>query len=910
MIKGVRKKVAESISKVDSPEHYDWNKWLRAPGSEEYHIEHIYSAVQDTDDIDLETVIPSTRGYSIDLPKKIKISKAFKQLQISKHKTNKIFFSFPKTKLSSVDEILSSSEIDFSLSVPDSEKSSSSRQIEPENKHVSEMTGEVLIQDFYPPSPEVYHVPLLPARKVEVHDLFSNLKTEVINVELLNSDNFIDPKKYSENSKIEFQPLPEKASVKNIAIVNLEKLLHSLNEQEKLVKNIRFQQLSSSQMSAVSEIKVPASVISKLKIMTVKNIKVPVAKVRQEIKIGDKPVTDAGKLLSRRKKRKTAGKQQEKPSEDLEEILRPEIKFGKEERERLYDFLYDYQKPAADYLSENKFVLLSDELGSGKTLEVIGALKILFERSDISNAVIVCGKEETGWENRELELSKNSLSGWYDHLREYLPEIPSEKIEQISEKEWEKTSAVKIMSYQVFVESVEKGFNAIDDFNRRGCLIIDEVEDFPETKLNALPKYLWLLSNYSSDDLKDKVSAITGSEEQLVSFGRTKGEVSDSLPTKLQQDYWIEMDSDQKTEYEKALESGRERIYDLVQAGNPFLVQSNIFTLIHQLTQLGNFNGEKASSPKSDLLLRHVKTIQKSGKKVLVFTQYDKQGTQKLEKLFEKNGIKYVVYQTGISLKEMEEAIKSFTKNKSITVFLAGMKAINAKINLAGVSYLIHFDQWWSPASAWNAEERITLRGNKNVNERLNVYNYFVRNSIEEKIRIKLTEKGLINRNLFDLLSSESIYSLITNEEWLELLDLIEPKEGDEIRSDKEKQLQYVTKLTTDDFAHMIKGLMGRIGYKNISIKTAHNPDEVRLFCTAIKNSSEVKTAVQCLNTKLVTKKVVKDFADSLVVGTDRILIFTTGEFDKKLPRVIEDERVVLIDKQQVSKYLFLFNLV
>ncbi len=918
MYKIVRKKVAESVSKLDSPEHYDWNRWLREPDQDEYYIDNFSQEVLDTNDINVWPSLPSTRGFTFDLPK-IKLSKAFKQLNISKQKTSKIFFSFPKSDLKEIKEILTQAEIDYSLTVSVSGKGAIFRLKDGKNRQTSE-SAEILIREFYMMTPGVFNFPmLLPGEKlysvnvslddkVKVLDLLSNLKTEIKKVELLNSENFISPLNNTENREIKFQTLLKSSPVKKVEIMQLEKLLHTLKDQEKLIKEVSFIRISSTDVP--TEIKIPAAFKNKLKILSVKNIKIPSTKIKQGIKISDKILSEVNSFSFDGKQQEIVEDNKDILSRNLEVILQPEINFTKEEKENIYSFLYEYQKTAADFLSEHQIALLNDELGTGKTLETIGALKILFSRKDISDAIVVCRKEDTGWSKRKEELSNKSLSGWYNHFQKFSPEINVSIIYDNTGEEWKNSSAVKIIDYQLFSEALEKGLVSLNELNRRGCLIIDEIEDYPGTALNPLPKYLWVLSGIPSDDLKDKISSVSGSDEPMISFGRTKEELADVLPSKVRQDYWIQMDPDQKLEYEKALESGREKIYDLVQAGNPFLVQSNVFTLIHQLTQIGNFQGKSEFSAKSDLLLHHVKSLQKSGKKVFVYSQYDRQGTQRLEKLFAKNKIKYVLYQTGISLKEMEDAIKNFAKNSSITVFLAGMKAINSKINLANVPYLIHFDQWWSPVTTWQAEERINSGSNDPVNLKLNVYNYFIKNSIDEKIQLKLIEKGLNNKKLFDLLSSEGMYSLITNEDWLEVLELVEPKDQSEINDIKKAHLDYIVNLTTDDFAHKIKALIGRIGYKNASFKTAFNPNEVRMYASAIKNSSEVKAAVQCLKMKEVPKRMVKEFVDSLATHTEKIFVFTTGEFDQKLLDNPGDERIELINKHQVANYLNMFNLI
>jgi len=919
MYRSVRKKVAESVSKLDSPEHYDWNKWLREPDSDEYYIDSLATTVLNTDDINVWPVLPSTRDFTFDLPK-IKLSKAFKQLSIKKEKTSKIFFSFPKPSLREVKEILSQAQIDYSLSVSSSGKGAIFRLSEGNKKKTSELSTEVLIREFYLMAPGLFNFPmLLPSErvysvavslddKVEILDLLTNLKTEVINVELLNSENFIKPVNGSNSTEIKFQALQKPSAVKKVEVVQLETLLHSIQEQKKLVSKISFEQLPKPGIP--TEVKIPSTVKNKLKILSVKNIKVAAAKIKQGVKIDDKILTGINSYSFRNKQHEITDDNTDILSRDLEAILQPVINFTKPEKEKIYDFLYAYQKPAADFLSERQTALLNDETGTGKTLEIIAALKILFRKKDISNAVIVCRKEEAGWAKRNPMISDESLSGWYDHLQKYSPAITAAIIYDNAEHEWKNPAAVKIITYQQFSEALEKNLISLNELSHRGCLIIDDVEDFPDLSLNPSPKYLWMVSGRPSEGLKDKIAVITDSDELPESYGRTKEELADSMPFKVIQDYWIEMDPDQKLEYEKALESGREKIYDLVQAGNPFLVQSNVFTLIHQLTQIGNFHGEKESSGKSELLLHHVKNIQKRGKKVFVYSQYDRQGTQRLEKLFTKNGIKYVVYQTGLSLKETEDAIKNFANNKGITVFLAGMKAVNSKINLANVPYLIHFDQWWSPVTTWQAEERINGSTDNPVNKKLNTYNYYIKNSIDEKIRLKLAEKGLDSKLLFDLLSSEGMYSLMSNEDWLEVLELVEPKDPASIKKMKKEHLEYTVNLTTDNFSHKVKAFLGRIGYKNVSFKTAFNPDEMRLYASALKNSIEVKAAVQCLTAKIVTRKMLKDFTDSLVTNTEKIFVFTTGEFEPKLVKNPGDERIVLIDKNLVSNYFYIFNLI
>jgi hypothetical protein len=116
---------------------------------------------------------------------------------------------------------------------------------------------------------------------------------------------------------------------------------------------------------------------------------------------------------------------------------------------------------------------------------------------------------------------------------------------------------------------------------------------------------------------------LVGFEKPDGSLNRTKHALGTNLPSVIRNDYWLNLDHEQSQEYENTLLQGRKRINDLVKGGNPFIIQSNIFTLVHQIKQLGNFSTHKEISPKSDLLLDQMESIIASGQKSIIFSQYD-----------------------------------------------------------------------------------------------------------------------------------------------------------------------------------------------------------------------------------------------------------------------------------------------
>ena len=78
------------------------------------------------------------------------------------------------------------------------------------------------------------------------------------------------------------------------------------------------------------------------------------------------------------------------------------------------------------------------------------------------------------------------------------------------------------------------------------------------------------------------------------------------------EEFWLEPNERQRIEYKENFVESRKELKKVLESGNPFRYQSNIFTLVHKLYQVQNFSQDNDTSPKSDLLIQHVKAIEKS----------------------------------------------------------------------------------------------------------------------------------------------------------------------------------------------------------------------------------------------------------------------------------------------------------
>ena len=195
-------------------------------------------------------------------------------------------------------------------------------------------------------------------------------------------------------------------------------------------------------------------------------------------------------------------------------------------------------------------------------------------------------------------------------------------------------------------------------------------------------------------------------------------------------------------------------------------MQKHIFPLLTELKQICNFSKEQSKSPKSDLLLEYVKTIAENKKKVLIYSQYVKEGTTKIAKLLDQENIQYVLYTGDVSQQQKDLALSDFRSNPEIIVFLATIQTAGYGITLTEATYVIHFDHPWNPAQMYNAEDRTHRIGQKFG---VTIYSFWMRGTVEERIKKKLIEKNLLVESTVDELAIEVVKNSMSTEDWLEI---------------------------------------------------------------------------------------------------------------------------------------------
>ncbi|MEG5140583.1 MULTISPECIES: DEAD/DEAH box helicase [unclassified Microcoleus] len=354
----------------------------------------------------------------------------------------------------------------------------------------------------------------------------------------------------------------------------------------------------------------------------------------------------------------------------LKPLLQPPLLFNFPGELDLYQPLRGYQQEGIGWLVDKSSALLADEMGTGKTVQTVNAIRLLFRTGKIKSALIVCPPAVIGSVAISIETEKPE--GWIGHLYLWAPELLTTVIrgsKQHRKLAWETPVHVYITTYDTIRNDLSDGL--LTDSNKFDFVALDEAQNV-KNKNSGRSKavrqlqaqYRWALTgtpiensvedvkslfeflepgffqssvNYSNQEIKDTIKPYM--------LRRLKQDVLKDLPDKNHQEKWLDLDAEQRKAYNNALNAGRLDIKNSL--GNNSQVQTHIFALIAKLKQICNFAEGKDESPKTEQLIEYLEIIVANNQKVLIFSQYVEEGVDKLAKILDKQGIRFVLYKGG-----------------------------------------------------------------------------------------------------------------------------------------------------------------------------------------------------------------------------------------------------------------------
>ena len=457
----------------------------------------------------------------------------------------------------------------------------------------------------------------------------------------------------------------------------------------------------------------------------------------------------------------------------LWEILSPPPRVEELVEAKFPGKLYPFQIDGIKRLIEKEQFILADEMGTGKTVQTCVALSLLVRLGRVRQALIVC--------------PKSALSVWDNHLRQWTPEVAINDHLQYAFGNRAIAQDTRPRAWIVPYSRLST-IDAALHLNRPWDLVVlDEVHEIrnPLTKkyktlqmITRATRYRWGLSGTPLQNRLEELTAIFSIirpslqlraenmppaqvREAIRPYLRRvcRKDVLPDLPTKTRQEIWLELDEKQRHDYQAIL--GRFQ----TDSKSTRVTFTHIWQVLTELKKICNFSHDSRTSPKLEKLLELTQEIIGQNQKVVVFTHFREFGTDRLEPYLRPFGL--ALMHGGCTDVQRAEAVERFQTDPQCRVFLATVHTGGFGLTLTAANNVIHFDHWWNPAVAWQAEDRVYRIGQKRP---VTVYEFWVRNTVEERIRQILEHKGLLHHEVIERLSEKDFRKLFTLSDLMSLL--------------------------------------------------------------------------------------------------------------------------------------------
>lgn len=651
-------------------------------------------------------------------------------------------------------------------------------------------------------------------------------------------------------------------------------------------------------------------------------VKLPGFERRRKVKKGEKPIRSIqrGQLGNQQ-----VGHSRHSPTfwDLIFILLQPPLLLEIPESLALPHDLYPYQVKGVEFLLSNEHALLADDMGTGKTVMTLVALKILMQQRKAEKALIVC--------------PPSVLHEWRRHLEEWTPELVSTFVRgprDIRKAVWNYPSHVYVTAYSSLRNDVQKGILPEDFETSFDVVVLDEAHHIknPSTKQSKAvkefsPKHRWGLTGTPvQNKLEDMLALFEfiypdlltsfDTEERVKTkiaphfLRRRKQEVMPELPPKIRQELELDLDGDQLKAYQEIEREGQVEITAL---GNK-VTKRHIFSILTKLKQICNFAPGKGSSPKLEDMIERVEEIVQSGQKVLIFSQYRGEGLDKLEKGLKPYKFSKII--GGQSDSHRGAEIDKFKSREDVPILIASIRSGGEGLNLEQASYVIHFDHWWNPAVMWQAEDRAHRRGQKNS---VNIYSYWMNNTIDERIRNILDRKGLLIENLVDGLAEQDIEEMFSMDDLLEVIGVKKPtpaKPRYDPRDWRDLDIhqihQKLYEIDPYEFEELISQLMHYLGFPNVRVTKRSGDGGVDVLSSRNTGQGVERIAAQCKRYKSnIGIKIAREFYGAIQDDPTIVkgYLITTSEFTNECRAFCNRNGIEMIPGLQVANYVRMFSL-
>jgi superfamily II DNA or RNA helicase len=442
--------------------------------------------------------------------------------------------------------------------------------------------------------------------------------------------------------------------------------------------------------------------------------------------------------------------------------------------------------------------LLADEMGLGKTLQVL-ALLAARPVVDRPNLIVCPASVVPVW--------REEIARFFPHLAVDVLKTGHDFTHRTEPAIW-LASYTQLRKHRALLGGVEFGYAILDEGQfiknpdakiTQTCFAVRAAHRLvlTGTPLENRQLDLWSIFRFLLPGLLGSrtsfEAALTADRDgtlgrlrlQLSPFilRRTKNEVAQELPPKVEMELICPLTDVQRAEYARICSEGLERLGDDVGAA----MREKSFGFLALLTRLRQTccdpdmlpwrKAPLTDSGKINLLIEKLTEVVGSGHKAVIFSQF----VMLLDRVREALNASFPDLArfelTGMTL-DRQKPVQSFQNAPGAAVMLVSLKAAGTGITLHAADYVFLLDPWWNPAVEAQAVDRVHRIGQTNT---VFVYRMITAGTIEERIQaLKASKKDLFDRLIgglggdFDL--SQHFSSLRS------LVALTAPAEADEIQ--------------------------------------------------------------------------------------------------------------------------------
>ncbi|MFA6714122.1 MAG: DEAD/DEAH box helicase [Victivallales bacterium] len=425
--------------------------------------------------------------------------------------------------------------------------------------------------------------------------------------------------------------------------------------------------------------------------------------------------------------------------------------------------LYDYQVAGMLHLAFNGRAMLADEMGLGKTVQAICAAALLKECFGIRRTLVVTPASlKSEWEEQIRKFTSLHTEVVFGSRKQRLETYRNSKAffllmnyEQVMRDHEDLNlefqadlvildEAQRIKNWKTKTADRLKRLQSRFAFVLTGTPIENRIDELYSLVEFIDPKIFGSLFRFNRRFYRfDEAGKTVGmqnlremhEEIQPIMLRRRKDEISDQLPERIDNNYFVQMTEEQCRRYEEheyiaARLAYKAKHYSL--SPEEFQRLQRALSCMRMLCDSVYILDQKIrESPKIDELMHILDDLweDNSERKIIIFSEWVRMLDLVMERL-DKRGETYAVHTGLINQVRRRKEINRFKNDPGCKVFLCSESG-GVGLNLQVASVVINLDLPWNPAKL---EQRIARAWRKHQKNTVNVINLVAEKTIENKM--------------------------------------------------------------------------------------------------------------------------------------------------------------------------------